>query len=203
MAGTRQSGRSPLQRLRGWLAALLQRRKTAKLGACGERVRIGRQCTLLAPARICLGSNVHIGPNAWLSAVDSAITIGSNVMFGPHVAVIAGDHNTGVVGVPMIDVREKQPGDDLPVVIEDDVWIGYGAIVLKGVRIGRGSIVAAGALVNRSTPPYSINVGIPAKVIRFRWDVATILRHEAQLYPPEERLTAEALTAMMEATPTK
>ena len=67
-------------------------------------------------------------------------------------------------------------------IIEDDVWLGYGSIVLTGVTIGRGSIVAAGSVVARDIPPYSIAVGVPAKVIGQRFpDQATIERHESSI----------------------
>ena len=52
-----------------------------------------------------------------------------------------------------------------PVIIEDDVWIGLNAVILQGVTIGRGTIVGAGAVVNKSIPPWSIAVGVPARVI--------------------------------------
>ena len=55
--------------------------------------------------------------------------------------------------------------EDAPVVIEDDVWIGAGAIVLPGVTVGRGSIVAAGAVVTRSIEPHTIVAGVPARQI--------------------------------------
>lgn len=55
------------------------------------------------------------------------------------------------------------------IVLEDDVWIGYGATVLSGVRIGQGAVVAAGAVVNRDVPPYAIVGGVPAKVIKYRF----------------------------------
>jgi maltose O-acetyltransferase len=119
-------------------------------------------------------------------------------MFGPQVAVIGGRHNTSVVGRFMIDVTEKRPEDDLGVVIQDDVWVGARAIILRGVVIGRGSIVGAGALVTKSVPPYAIVVGVPARVVRFRWDVETILEHEAALYPPEKRLTRDVVTVMQQ-----
>jgi acetyltransferase-like isoleucine patch superfamily enzyme len=102
----------------------------------------------------------------------------------------------------MHDVTSKRPGDDLGVTIEDDVWIGAQAIVLRGVTVGRGSIVGAGAVVKKSVPPYSIVAGVPARVIRFRWDVQTILSHEQNLYPPEKRLTREELESIQK-TPFK
>jgi carbonic anhydrase/acetyltransferase-like protein (isoleucine patch superfamily) len=78
-------------------------------------------------------------------------------------------------------------------VIEDDVWIGTRAIILHGVTVHRGAVVGAGAVVGRSVPPYAVVCGVPARVVRFRWDVDTILVHEAALYPPNARLTREAL----------
>jgi acetyltransferase-like isoleucine patch superfamily enzyme len=53
-----------------------------------------------------------------------------------------------------------------PVIIEDDVWIGMGAVILKGVRIGKGSVVAAGAIVTKDVPPNSIVAGNPAQVVK-------------------------------------
>ena len=59
---------------------------------------------------------------------------------------------------------------DQPVVIEDDVWVGANVTILKGVTIGHGSVVAAGAVVTKSCPPYSIIGGVPAKVLKKRFD---------------------------------
>ena len=60
--------------------------------------------------------------------------------------------------------------------------------LLSGVHIGRGAIVAAGAVVSKDVPPYSIVGGIPARIIKFRWTIEEILEHEHILYPEEERL---------------
>lgn len=59
------------------------------------------------------------------------------------------------------------------IVIEDDVWIGFGSIILSGVHIGRGAIVAAGSVVTKDVPSYSIVGGVPAKIIRYRFDIKT------------------------------
>jgi acetyltransferase-like isoleucine patch superfamily enzyme len=56
-------------------------------------------------------------------------------------------------------------------VIEDDVWIGHGATVLKGVRIGRGAVVAAGAVVTRNVEPYTVVGGVPARLIGRRGEI--------------------------------
>jgi acetyltransferase-like isoleucine patch superfamily enzyme len=67
--------------------------------------------------------------------------------------------------------------------IDGDVWIGYGAIVLSGVSIGRGAIVAAGAVVSNDVPPYAIVAGNPARVIGRRFDADEQKRHEQLLAP--------------------
>jgi len=141
-----------------------------------------------------VGDDVSIGAGSILMASESKIIIGNKVMFGPNVMVIGGDHNTSVVGRFMYDVKEKRPEDDLDVIIEDDVWVGSGATILKGVKVGRGSVIAAGAVVNREVLPYTIVGGIPAKEISTRFnELEAILKHETALYPPEERLSMESL----------
>lgn len=127
-----------------------------------------------------LGDDVYIGPGANFSSITK-IAIGNKVMFGPNVTIMGGDHNTTEIGKYMFDVTSKKPENDLPVVIEDDVWIGTGVIILKGVTIGKGSIIAAGALVNKNVLPYSIVAGVPAKLIKKRFVEEEIVIHEKLL----------------------
>lgn len=128
-----------------------------------------------------VGDDVYIGPGATLSASRSGIIMGNKIMFGPNVTIMGGDHNNAVIGTYMYDVKEKLPENDLPVYIEDDVWIGTGATILKGVRIGKGSIIAAAALVINDVPPYAIVGGVPAKVLKYRFTAAQIIEHENKL----------------------
>lgn len=125
---------------------------------------------------ISLGNDVFIGPGAHFSTISS-IEIGNKVMFGPNVTIIGGDHNTKKIGEYMFDVEEKESFNDLPIVIKDDVWVGTGVIILKGVVIGEGSIIAAGSVVNRDVPPYSVVGGVPAKVLKFRFDNGELELH--------------------------
>lgn len=135
-----------------------------------------------------LGNDVILGRGAVLMAAKSKIIIGNKVMLGPGVMIIAGNHNSSVLGQAMFDVQEKRPEDDQDVRIEDDVWIGAGAILLKGVVIRRGAIIGAGAVVTSEVPPYAIMAGNPARLLRFRWNLERIIEHEGLLYPPSERL---------------
>jgi maltose O-acetyltransferase len=144
---------------------------------------------------IRVGDDVFLGRRPSLSAPSSRIVIGNKVIFGPEVSILGGNHTTTLVGRFMSDITkaEKRPEDDIGVIIEDDVWVGTRAIILNGVKVGRGAIVGAGAVVTKSVPPYAVVGGAPARVIRFRWDVETILRHEGMLYPPGKRRPREEL----------
>ncbi|MDD7520577.1 MAG: DapH/DapD/GlmU-related protein [Lachnoclostridium sp.] len=110
------------------------------------------------------------------------MTIGRKVIFGPRPTIITGDHRIDVVGKYIMDSTEKLPENDSPVVIEDDVRIGANVTILKGVTIGHGSVVAAGAVVTKSCPPYSIIGGIPAKVLKMRFTPKEIEEHERKVY---------------------
>jgi acetyltransferase-like isoleucine patch superfamily enzyme len=175
-----------LRRARVAIGRARLRRRTERLlssfGAVGDGCVVYADGTFLNPGGIRLGSDVQIGPDSWFSAVEATITLGDKVTVGPRVAIITGDHNTSELGVFIHDVAAKRAGDDLPVVIEDDAWIGYGAIILKGVTVGRGSVVGAGTIVAKSVPPYSVVVGSPGRVVRYLWDEASAVRHEQALY---------------------
>lgn len=111
-------------------------------------------------------------------------TIGKKVIFGPRPTIITGDHRVDVIGKFIMDVsnNEKLPNNDLPVVIEDDVWCGANVTILKGVTIGHGSVVAAGAVVTKSFPPYSIIGGVPAKLIKMRFSKDEASKNDKKLY---------------------
>ena len=132
---------------------------------------------------LSVGDGTSIPKGATFYCTDALLTIGRNVVFGPRPTIITSDHRTDLVGKYIIDVtvEEKLPGNDLPVVIEDDVWCGANVTILKGVTIGRGSIVAAGAVVTHSFPPYSVIGGVPAKLLKMRFTPEEIVEHEKLL----------------------
>ncbi len=100
-------------------------------------------------------------------------------MFGPNVTIRGGNHASHIIGKYLFDYTDadKLPEDDEPVIIEDDVWVGTGAIILKGVRVGTGAIIAAGAVVTKDVPPYTIVGGVPAKVIKHRFNKEELAQH--------------------------
>ena len=111
------------------------------------------------------------------------MSIGKKVIFGPKPTIITGDHRIDIVGKYIADItdNEKLPNNDLPVTIEDDCWIGANVTILKGVTIGRGCVIAAGAVVTKSFPPYSIIGGVPAKLLKMRFTSEQIIEHERLL----------------------
>ena len=133
---------------------------------------------------LSIGDGTSIPKESTFYCTDAPLTIGKKVIFGPRPTIITGDHRTDIVGKHIIDVTidEKLPENDLPVTIEDGVWIGANVTILKGVTIGRGSVVAAGSVVTKSCAPYSIIGGVPAKLIRMRFTEQQIEEHERILY---------------------
>lgn len=118
-----------------------------------------------------------------------------NCAIAENFTVHTGNH-ANVIGKFVSDITEKNKpkGYDKDVIIEKDVWIGCNVTLLAGVTVGRGSIIAAGALINKDVPPYAVVGGIPAKVIKFRWETTEeILQHESILYPIDERLPSSLI----------
>lgn len=144
---------------------------------------------------LSIGDYSSIPKGSVFYCTEAPLTIGSKVIFGPRPTIITGDHNIDVIGKFIIDSHEKRPENDAPVVIEDDVWTGANITILKGVTIGRGSVVAAGAVVTKSFPPYSIIGGVPAKVLKYRFSVDEVLVHEQLLYPEDKRFSRKELIA--------
>lgn len=135
----------------------------------GDNVKIGAYSFLAGAAISNLGEGISIGAN---SAVDAYsfigssgfISIGENVIMGQHVGFHPENHNFDRTDVPIRVQGTTRQG----ITIEDDVWVGSNAIFLDGSRVGRGSVIGAGSVVRGNIPPYSIAVGVPAKVIRSR-----------------------------------
>ena len=107
--------------------------------------------------------------------------------------VITGNHERRIGRFYRTITEQEKQLQDMDVVVEEDCWIGTRVALLMGVTLRRGTTVAAGAVVSKSTAPYSVVGGVPAKHIKFYWSIDQIMEHEALLYPKNERYTREQL----------
>lgn len=151
------------------------------------------------PKNVYIYSRDSIGCNCFISGTNAKLIIKKGCVIAEGFTVHTGNH-ARIIGKFINEVSEsmKPQGYDADVIINEDVWIGCNVTILSGVTIGRGATIAAGAVVNQSLPPYSICGGVPAKPIKFYWNVDQILEHESKLYSKEERYTREYLKEISE-----
>lgn len=141
-----------------------------------EGIRIGRRSTIddyaiLRGSGVVrnLGEGITIGENTSIGAYNvilgqGGVSIGADCLLGPNVTILSENHNFGDVCSPIRSQGETRIRTE----VGDNVWIGAGAVVLGGSRIGEGAVVAAGAVVRGDVEPYTIVGGVPARVIRHR-----------------------------------
>jgi len=138
----------------------------------GDKVTIGSYAIIRptnlyggeAGVGLKVGNNSSIGPYAYIGC-SGYIEIGDNVMMSPRVSIYSENHNFSDTDIPMIEQGVTRSF----VKIEDDCWIAANSVILAGVTVGKGSVVAAGSVVTKDVPPYSIVAGNPAKIIKSRY----------------------------------
>ncbi|KAK2604641.1 hypothetical protein N8I77_007554 [Diaporthe amygdali] len=143
--------------------------------------RVGSGCVIEPPFRPDYGCNVVMGSDCFinwgLTILDtSLVIIGDRVQIGTGVSIITAGHETSVLS------RIKFVEWGKAIRIEDDSWIGANVVILPGVTIGRGSTIGAGSIVSRDVPPYSVAVGIPARVVKTLPSVEEELADPANIY---------------------
>lgn len=157
-----------------WLLRFRYREATV-----GKGFHVGRAVTI--GAGLTTGDYVYIGPH---SQLPPHVHIGHYSSLSARVAIVGADHNFEPPGAPI--VFAGRPPSRITM-IGSDVLIGHGAIVMRGVTIGNGAIVGAGAVVTKDVPPYAVVAGVPARVVRYRFDAAGQAMHEAMLAKPTKR----------------
>jgi acetyltransferase-like isoleucine patch superfamily enzyme len=132
----------------------------------GDRASVHQDTIIQAShgGRVIIGADTHIQPRCLISARKGSITIGSQVQIAPNCAFYS--YSYGIVAGRLMRKQSLQTKGGI--VLEDDVWLGFGVIVLDGIRIGAGAIVGAGSIVTRDVPSNAIAVGSPARVISTR-----------------------------------
>jgi len=129
----------------------------------GKKTFIDYKTYFRYPSRIRIGSNVSINRGSKFFAIEQAknieIIIEDNVVIGPDISVFSGGHDHNYLDLPVIGKTVK---------VGKYSWIGGKSIILPGVTIGEGAIIGAGSVVTKDIPPYTIAVGVPAKIIKKR-----------------------------------
>ena len=147
--------------------ALSSRLKAALLRWRGATIGVGlktwRDVMVDDYRKLSIGDNVAISRSSMFVCLGG-VTLGNDVIISYGCQILSAGHR-----IPPVGEAIRSSGIEIaPVVIEDDVWVCAGAIVLPGVTVGTGSVVAAGAVVNRDVPPFSIVGGAPARVLCMR-----------------------------------
>lgn len=144
------------------------------LHACPNGIRIGENSIVMYGAilhvynfrniphsGITIGKDCLIGEYSIIRG-QGGVTLGNRVYTSPFSQIIAVNHVIADPDAPIIDQGITADG----IHIEDDVWVGSGAIITDGVHVGKGAVIAAGAVVTKDVPKHTIVAGVPAKVIR-------------------------------------
>ena len=120
--------------------------------------------TLIYPQNIFIGENSYINGGFIKAGKNSKIVIGDDCLISYNVHLRTDMHN-----FELKDVLIREQGTkEKDIIIGNDVWIGYGVQIMSGVSIGTGAVVGAGSIVTKDVEPYSVVVGIPAKLIKYR-----------------------------------
>jgi len=133
-------------------------------------ISIGDHSTVHESALIAANrGQVTIGRHSWIGPFcliygNGNVSIGDNVLIAAHTSINTVSHHFERCDIPINDQGIYCD----PVSIEDDAWIGMNAVILQGVTIGQGAIVGAGAVVTRDVPPWSIVMGVPARIVSQR-----------------------------------
>jgi acetyltransferase-like isoleucine patch superfamily enzyme len=171
------------RRMATWWRLARAKAPTRKFGV---DLHVGSRPRLWAPHHIEIGDHSYLGHEV---CIETNCRIGRHVLMANRVAFVGRrDHDYRSLGVPVRfghwvgSERTPSPHRLEEVRIDDDVWLGYGAIVLSGVHVGRGAIVAAGAVVKDDVAPYAIVGGAPAAPIGRRFaSEQEIAEHEARI----------------------
>ncbi|MCC3862739.1 CatB-related O-acetyltransferase [Terrisporobacter petrolearius] len=144
----------------------LKKEKELKKINIGVNCRIDKNVLLQYHENVFVGDNSYVNANTSLFAgKNSKIKIGSDCLISYNCHIRTTFHKYKQKDVL---IREQGHGEE-DIIIGNDVWIGYGAQIMSGVNIGNGAVIGANAVVTKDVPEYAVVVGVPAKIIDYRY----------------------------------
>ena len=153
----------------------------SRFGHFGKNASIARPCDLKNPQNIYLYDFARIGCRSTIITMgESKFIMKRGCLTAEGLVVVTSNHRQHIGQFLSGGNNDNEYKD---IVVEEDVWIGINVTLLAGAYIGRGAIIGACSVVTKKIPPYAIAVGNPAKVIKFKWSIEEILKHESVLYP--------------------
>lgn len=182
---------------------------------CFPGVTFGTDVQVLGVANITIGAGSCVGDSSWLNVcvrddrlrmrIGRCVLIGRQSMvstggfleiadyclFGPRVSVVDADHGYADITVPY---GEQPPTLGRSIVIEENCWLGVGAVVAGNLTVGRGSVIGANAVVVKDVPPFAVVVGHPGTVVKLydpvtrRWESARTDEERASVLEHRERM---------------
>lgn len=163
----------------------------SKLGYFGKNAALGIPADLKKPENIYMYEHSCIGSRSTILSVgESRFIMGKNSMAAEGLTVITSNHRQRIGSV-----RDGSNSNNVykDIIVEEDVWLGINVTLLYGSHIGRGCTLGAGVVCRRKIPPYTVVIGNPARIIKFRYSVDEIIEHEKKIYSEKDRIPREVL----------
>lgn len=171
----------------------------SQFGYCANNVTIFYPLKVYFPKSVFLYENTRLMNDICIiNSPNEKVIIQKYTAIAARTTFVTNSH-VSTVSIPHFLLAPAHINDkSADIIVEEDCWVGTGAILLAGAHLGRGCVVGAGSLVNKEIPPYAVVVGCPAKIIAVKFSIPQIIEHEKSLYIEEERLSKEYLENLFE-----
>lgn len=171
----------------------------SQFGFCAQNAAIKYPIRVYSPKNLFIYENTLISENTFIiNSKREKVIIKKYTGIAARTTFVTNNH-VSTVSIPFSILAPSHINDkSADIIVEEDCWIGTGAIILAGAHVGRGSVIGAGSIVTKDIPPYAVVVGNPAKIIAVKFSIPQIIEHEKALYPEKERFSLEYLHHLFE-----